>query len=172
MALACMPLCIYMSFVSVYTAREAIAGATAFFVVAAVMMIIVRGFAAKLFDRLSPNTLFIPSCLLAAAGFALLILWHSTVALIAAGVVYGLAQGVIMPLLISQGIKRAPATRYGAASATMYIGCDGGIGIGSIVWGATISLFGFTATFAIGIVVLIIAAVAALFVFRRPAKQA
>lgn len=65
-----------------------------------------------------------------------------------AGALIGLSAGMVQPTLNAIVMKRAPAERRGAASATYLISTDIGVGVGSVFWGMFIDAgLGFNAVF-------------------------
>ena len=112
MCISTAPMSVFMSFLSIYTEREGIPGITVYFIVGAVAMLIVRLVGSKAFDRLSPNALLVPAFAAGILGFVLLILFQSTASLMAVGVLYGVSNGIAMPVIITAGMKRAPAHRF------------------------------------------------------------
>ncbi|MDD6651538.1 MAG: MFS transporter [Eggerthellales bacterium] len=165
------PMSLYMSYISLYAATAQVEGINAFFIVAAVVMVVLRMVAGKAFDTLSFNTLMIPGLIIGGLGFALLMIFNNTPALLASGVCYGIFCGIAQPLLLSESIRRAPDHRRGAASATFYIGNDAGFASGAFIWGNVISAFGFTFTFAANLVIIAATIVASLILLNdKPAR--
>lgn len=167
MCIATAPMSVYMSFLSIFAVQEGISGITGYFIVGAGVMIVVRLVASKLFDRLSSNALLVPAFVAGILGFVALIAFKGTPALIAAGAFYGVSCGIAMPAIATAGMKRAPAHRFGAASATVYIGADIGIGVSAFLWGHAIDAWGFDVTFGIAAAIFVLAIVATLILLRR-----
>ena len=109
--------------------------ASIFFVIYGVMIVGFRPFIAKLFDRLAPSVFFYPSILLFIGGMVLLGFATTNWMVIASGVLMGLSYGVLNPLLQNLTIQQVPVERIGAATATFFLMCDLGYGIGSYLLG-------------------------------------
>ena len=165
-AIAHFGLCIYMAFMSLYAEQAGIAGGSWFFAVAAVSMVLIRLVLAKAFDSCKPNTLLVPSLLVGILGFALMLIFNNFWAMMVAGVCFGLFAGILIPVLSAEAVRRSPENRHGVASAMYYVGCDVGMGVGSFLWVATVSIGGFGLTFGLGIAFLAVALVASLLLLR------
>ena len=64
-----------------------------------------------------------------------------------AGLLYGIAFGVISPLCQSVSVKNCPHSRWGAATALYYLGLDVGMGIGAVIVGVLRDAFGYSSVF-------------------------
>ena len=159
--LCTLPLCVYMSFMSLFAQRYSIDRVSWFFFLAAVIMLAVRLACGKLFDRWPVNRLLIPAIVVGGVGLVVLALHQSFSSLMIAGVAYGIYCGIMQPILTTDALRRSPMTRRGAASSTFYISCDVGMGCASLLWGFAINAFGFPAAFAGGAAVCVLALFAA-----------
>ena len=158
---------VFMSYTALYTELNGIGGISAFFIVAAGIMIVIRFSSAKLIDRYKFTTLMIPSFLLGVIGVLLPIIIPNTVGLITAGVFYGLACAMPQPCMVSEALRRAPAERRGAASATFYIGCDLGVAFGNVLWGYAIDYIGFAGMYIGSAIDLVIGCIVMMLMFRN-----
>lgn len=161
---------VYLMFMSVFATHEGIGGIQLYFLLAAGTMILVRLFAGKLIDRLPANVILVPAELVGILGLLLMLLFRNSAALLAAGICFGIFIGFLQPLLTSQAIRRAPDERRGAGSATYQIAFDIGIGAGSLLWGAVIESFGFTAAFAGGMCSIMLSLACALVLLKEKAQ--
>ena len=162
---------IYGGYISLYAVTNGIAGASLFFTISAAVMIVIRLLLSRYFDTIHVNVFLIPSFICGMLGFLCLLFMKSQAGLIAAGVFNGVFSGLTIPLIVAEGIKRSPDTRRGAASATVYIGTDIGVGLGSLIWGGVIDFAGFDAIFIGGIVFLIVDCVFALVLYAKPSGE-
>lgn len=165
--LAYLPMSLYLGFMGLYAQAQHIEGVHWYFAIATVVMIAVRVFAGKLFDRCAINTLLLPSLAVGFLGLLLPLLLNNFAALAISGACYGIYCGVVQPLLTTEAMRRSPSTRRGATSAMFYIGIDVGIISGSALWGFTVDNFGFSVTFILALVLVAIAALAAIILLRE-----
>ena len=169
--LASFTLCIYMIYVSLFAVTNGIEGAGLFFIVAAATMVALRIFASKAFDRFSPNTLLVPAYALGALGILAMLVFPGMPSLIVAGLCFGYCDTVNMSVLLSESFRSVPENRHGAASATFTIGCDVGMGVGSLLWGIVIDVWGFNGVFIGGIFFMLAAIGASLVLLRRHSAE-
>src|SRR5699024_5770072 len=101
----------------------------------AVVMMAVRTFSGKLFDRKGIQAVFIPCALFIIAAMIFLALLTSTWMLMVAAVLYGIGFGALAPSIQAWVINRAPDDRKGMANATFFSSFDVGIGLGAIFFG-------------------------------------
>jgi MFS family permease len=98
--------------------------------------------AVKLGDKYGASIVLIPGMILTAASLLLLPLASTNTFLILIGIPYGVAQGMILPILNVIVINLAPKEHYGAANSTYFAALDTGFGLGSIAWGFIASFMG------------------------------
>ena len=150
--------CCVIVFVGVFARTNGLGNAGLFFVLSAAMMIATR-FASGLFmDRYRPLFILLPALLSAALALILLSQAQTRVALLAAGVLFGLGFGVIVPLLGSVAVKRSPRERSGVANSMYYLALNLGFGFGAFFGGATIDAFGFRKAFLVWLITILIPA--------------
>ena len=83
----------------------------------------------------------------------------------------GMSFGTVNPILQAAAIKASPVNRRGAASGTYQLSNDIANGVGAVLWGFTIDMFGYTFTF-VGCILFAVIAIGLLFLFfgKRTAK--
>ncbi len=160
------------SFIVIYADSRGIAGTSLFFTFMAIAMCATRFFSGRLTDRFGEVAVALPCILCTIVGFILLIVTKSQIIFYAAGFLMGMSFGTVNPVLQAAAIKASPANRRGAASGTYQLSNDIANGVGAVVWGLTIDLFGYTVTF-LGCIACAIIAIALLLVFfgKRSVKQ-
>ncbi|WP_347862115.1 MFS transporter [Salimicrobium sp. PL1-032A] len=137
-----------LSFVSVYAKNLGLeAGASYFFVVYAVVLLISRPFTGRWFDRYGENIIVIPAILLFSLGMFLLGRAETTFVLLAAGGLIGLGYGTLVPSMQTIALQKVPQ-RAGAATATFFTIFDIGIGFGSFIVGMIAGSIGFGSLYA------------------------
>lgn len=134
---------IIVVFVSLNASRREHADAGLFFLAAAVVMLVTRLFAGKLYDRFGTVVALVPGLFAASASYVLLALPDTMASFLVAGMMYGIGVGIGMPVLNATVIQRVPPHRYGVASATYLLTIDLGIGLGGAFWGFVIERAGF-----------------------------
>jgi predicted MFS family arabinose efflux permease len=107
-------------------------------------------------DRVARGWPVILGASLGALGLLVAIAARDVVMLTAGGVLYAIAASLTSPVHLALAMDRAAPDRIGAAMATYSLGYQLGLGIGSAAYGVVISVAGFPAPFAIGIVAMAI----------------
>jgi predicted MFS family arabinose efflux permease len=94
---------------------------------------------------------------------SMLLLWqgHSTLTLVLAGLLFGLAYGLIIPVAQAGCLSRTPPNRSGTATGTYFLGIDIGFVIGSTGGGILIDRIGYANTFGCCIVSVLIGVIVA-----------
>jgi MFS family permease len=124
-----------------------IGGIALYFTVYAVVLLLVRPVVGRISDRKGLGLVLYPAFALAILAAVLLGVANGLAMILAAGVVYAMAQGSAQPSLQATLLKLAPEGRTGLATSTYYLGADIGQGFGPIVGGSIATAFGYTAMF-------------------------
>lgn len=132
-----------VSFIALYGKEAGLANAGLFFLFNALMVLVVRPFSGKLFDRKGPGAVLPLGAVMAIIGIVLLSYTTSTAMLIVSALFYGVGYGVIQPSLQAWALKRVTPDRRGVATGAYYNSIDLGIAIGSFLLGATASVTGY-----------------------------
>lgn len=130
-------------YVTTYVADIGFGNASLFFIIYAVVEIIVINFIKKLSDKFSMLTFMIPGAVLSAVGLFILSLARDTVVLFVAAAIVGAGTAMIIPISQTAAFRGVSMSRRGMASATYYIAFDGGMCIGSVAWGYVVDFAGF-----------------------------
>ena len=137
-----------------------------FFIVSAFVAIISNLSASKIIGRGRPLPVLLPCYAASALGFLWLTLAPSAASYFAMAAAYGTMFGFCTPVLYGEAMRLAPATRRGAASGTLMLATDIGMGLGNAIWGIMITAAGFSAAFAGAAAFYIAAAIFGLFIFK------
>jgi MFS family permease len=118
-----------------------------FFLVYALALTLVRQPAGRLSDRHGRGPVAALGLFIVAAALLTVALSHGLVGLAAAGVVYGIGQGIASPALIAWCMDGVAPAERGRAMGTFYTALELGIAIGAMTSGAAVARIGFTVTF-------------------------
>ncbi len=133
-----------LSFLTSY-AREIglIETASFFFIVFASFILISRPFTGRLYDHRGANWVIYPALIIFALGLLFLSRVHFGYTLLLAGAVSGLGYGTLTSCSQAVAVRESPQHRVGLATATFFIGLDGGVGIGPLLLGYIIPVVSF-----------------------------
>jgi MFS family permease len=132
-----------LTFVAIFSMQRAIGGGQFFFAAMASTMLVSRPIFGRMVDRRGYRLSLILGLIFATTGFTLLSCADSLPVLLASAVILGIGFGALFPTLQTMAMAKAPLDRRGAATATYYVGFDGGIGVGSVAYGAIAGLLGY-----------------------------
>jgi MFS family permease len=124
-----------VTFGTLYAAELGVASAGLFFTVYAVSVLLTRVVAGRTFDRYGPRPVAACSLICLAASYAALGLLRSELGYFTAALLLGPGMGMAFPLLSAMTANLVPASRRGAANATVGVAIDVGIGGGSNLMG-------------------------------------
>ncbi len=160
----CLAFAAVNSFIVLYAESRGISGTALFFTCMAGAMCLTRLFSGRLTDTFGEIPVALPCLLATIAGFLLLIWTHSSLVFYAVGFLLGLSTGTVNPVLQAAAVKASPASRRGAANGTFQLANDLANGLGAVLWGLTIDVFGYTCTF-IGCILCVAIAIGLLLIF-------
>ena len=133
-----------------------------FFLVYALALTVARQPAGKMSDRHGRAPVAAAGLAVIAGALVIVALSESGAGLIAAGIVYGIGQGIAQPALVAWSVDGAPATERGRAVGTFYTALELGIAVGGIAAGVSVARAGYAPTFfACAVLVLVAAVIAA-----------
>ena len=125
-----------------------------FYTVSAIAMIVVRLKSGSFMDRVHPIRIMAVTMITGLIAY----LMQFTVSIhlfdgimndilfYAAGIPYGIALGLGLPVNQSVAVKNTPPNRWGGANALFLLASDVGIGTASVIWGIVNDSFGFSVT--------------------------
>ncbi|MDI3328539.1 MAG: MFS transporter [Alicyclobacillaceae bacterium] len=145
-----------VGFITLFGKSAGISNVGGFFLVNALMVMVVRPVAGVLFDRKGPAWVLIPGTLSSAVGLILLSYTHSAGMLYLSAFFYGIGFGSIQPSLQAWTIARAPASRRGAANGTFFSMFDVGIGLGSVLLGMVATWMGYALMYRFSVLFLVL----------------
>ncbi len=155
------------SFLLVYTAERGIEGASLFFTVYAVAMLVTRPLIGKLNDRFGFVAVGVPAALMTAVSLALIGLSGNIYTLLLTAVINAFGYGACQPALQSLCMKSVPPERRGSAASTNYIGQDAATIIGPTVCGYVAKAAGYTPVMWLVMTVPVIIGVLFIIAFRK-----
>ena len=137
-----------MSFISTYSAsKNLLAYASLFFIVFAISMMSLRPLTGKIYDRKGPSYVIYPALVLFAVGLILLSQINSLIGFMLAAIFIGMGFGSVQPCLQTLAIQRAAPQRIGHATSTFFTFYDLGIAFGSILLGILITAQGYSMSY-------------------------
>ena len=132
------------AFMLVYAEERGIEGASLFFTVYALSMLVTRPVVGKLTDKYGFVKVGIPAIFMTAISLVLIGLSTNLVMLLFAAFVNSCGYGAVQPALQSLCMKSVGSERRGSASSTNYIGMDSATIIGPSVCGIIADKLGYT----------------------------
>lgn len=146
-----------LTFLNSYASAEGLeAGATAFFLVYAVVMFVTRFFMGRIQDERGDNLVVYIAVAAFAAGFVALGLAANNAMVLLAGALMGLGYGTLMGAMQAIAVSKVPMPRVGVAISTHFFMVDLGVGVGPVVLGLLLSAAGYETMYLVlaGVVVL------------------
>ena len=138
-----------ISFVALYGHEIGIRNPSGFFLIYALGIISSRFTSGKALDRNGPRRIITLCISLLIVGFPLLALWQNQAGFYTAAVILGFGNGVVFPTFQTMTNNMVPASRRGAASSTLFIAVDIGMGLGMVLVGVIAQYFSMAAAFVV-----------------------
>ncbi len=133
-----------LTYISPYAIEINLTGAASiFFIVYAFFLLGSRPFTGKLLDRKGENIVIYPALLLYTVGLLCLSQSHSNFMLLLASAFIALGFGNMVSCSQTVVVNKSPRHRIGLATSTFYIAMDAGIGVGPLIIGMIMPIFGF-----------------------------
>ncbi|MCP1185935.1 MFS transporter [Paenibacillus sp. 1781tsa1] len=145
-----------MSFVALFAAEREFNNIAWFFFIVAIASFAVRLFSGKMFDRLGPGSVLLPSAVFAIAGLLVLTIARNDVQFLIAGALYGFGFGAIFPAIQTWCVNLVEEHEHENAMASFFNFFDLGIGGGSLILGVVASAFSYTVVYAISIGIFVV----------------
>ncbi|MDR2883616.1 MAG: MFS transporter [Deferribacteraceae bacterium] len=145
-----------MGFAILYGNQLNVHNSGLFFLIFAIVMIIIRPIVGKRLDRGGVGHSMGFGLLLVMGAIFMLSRATGQTLYFAAAVLLGVGGGIVVPLLTAMTMNVVPANRRGAASATVYTCLDIGIGGGGVLFGRIADLWGISTMYTISCVFLIV----------------
>lgn len=139
-----------VAFLSSYVQRPELGGgASGFFAVYAVAVLVSRFFVGRIQDRRGDNAVIYPALIAFGIGLGVLAIAPNGFVVAIAGAFAGFGFGSLMTCGQAIAVNLAPDHRVGIAISTFYLMIDGGLGLGPIPIGMLVSAFGYQGMYAI-----------------------
>lgn len=133
-----------LAYINAFAIEINLTGASSiFFIVYAFFMIVSRPFTGKLLDTKGDNIVIYPALLLYAIGLVCLSQSYINFTMLLAGALIALGFGNMISCSQAIVVNKSPRHRIGLATSTFYIAMDAGVGIGPLIIGLIVPLFGF-----------------------------
>lgn len=133
-----------MGFIPLYAQQQGIANTGPFFTVYALAMLITRPFLGRLIDSHGFDYTVLPGISMVLVSMALVGLSFSLGSYLLVAVIYGTGFGSCLLSFQTMAIKNMPPEKRGGANAVFYVGFDGGMTLGSILFGYIASQLGYS----------------------------
>ncbi|MDX9916601.1 MAG: MFS transporter [Gudongella sp.] len=159
-----------VSFFPIYAQQQGIVNIGAFFTVYASAIFVIRPFLGKIIDKYGFDYTVIPGIILVAVSMLFMGLSLNMTSYLLIAVVYGMGFGACQLSFQTMAIINKPQNERGGANAIFYVGFDGGITIGSILFGYFASLFGYSHMYLITVIPAVLALVGYVFFVRKISK--
>ncbi|MBM7692807.1 putative MFS family arabinose efflux permease [Peribacillus deserti] len=130
-----------VTFIVIFSEERGIDQIFLFYLFNALMASIIRPISGKWFDKRGPGGLVEICLFITFAGIWTLSLSHSNIGIAAAGILFGIGWGSLIPTLQSWTLSRTPQERRGVANGMYFSAIDLGIGAGGLVFGLLANYF-------------------------------
>src|SRR5699024_3891266 len=155
-----------MGFIALHTELRAMpTAASLFFVAYALASLSSRLLLGRIQDRRGDHVVVLPVFASFIVGLLVLALASTTAGVVISGVLIGIGFGTLLPALLATVVRKVPPARMGVATSTFYLTLDIGSGVGPVLLGLAVSLWGFSGMFLAAAGVVAVAAGCYLFVF-------
>lgn len=134
-----------------------------FFMVNSIAMIMIRLFTGRLTTRYGLSRLIFTGSVLVGIGFVMIAFAHDTAMILISGILCGIGMGITTPLLNAMIFKIASPQRKGVANSTFALFGDIGNGIGATVWGTLSQYSGYTMTYLVSALCIVVAIIIHIF---------
>ncbi len=141
--IGCLSTAFVNCFILLYAQEHNFSNTGLFFTIAAIVMLCMNLTVDMILRKISEVKALIIAFMVLFVGYILLALTESPAAYFFLGGCYGVFFGIAFPIFYSLALRDALPERRGAASGTVLVANDIGIGIGSAIWGAVLGMFGY-----------------------------
>lgn len=141
--IGCLSTAFVNCFILLYAQEHNFQNTGLFFTIAAVVMLCMNLSVDMILKKISEVKALVIAFAILISGYLILALTESAAAYFFLGGCYGVFFGLAFPIFYSLALRDALPERRGAASGTVLVANDIGIGIGSAVWGYVLGLVGY-----------------------------
>jgi MFS family permease len=144
-----------------------------FFLVLTVVMIIVRPFSGRMYDKYGHKVIIFPATLSGIIGLTLLAFTQYTLTLLIAAAFYGIAYGTVTPTLQALAVSAVSKEKQGTANAMYFSSMDLGMALGSTGLGILASYTSYHFIYAFSVIFLmgLLLAYTLIFVTGKPVTK-
>ncbi|MCM3652847.1 MFS transporter [Metabacillus litoralis] len=140
-----------LSFSALYAIEKGFQNVAWFFFIIAASSFLVRLISGKMFDKMGPGPVLIPSAFITIGGLIVLIVAQNELQFILAGFLYGFGFGAIFPALQTWCLNLVEEHEHENAIASFFNFFDLGIGGGSLLLGVVAGAFSYQAIYFVAI---------------------
>jgi MFS family permease len=127
-----------------------------FFLIIAVVIVLVRPISGKIYDRKGHKYLIYPASICSIIGLNLLSITHEFFTLFVAAILYGIAYSVMQPSFQALAIKKVSANKKGTANAMALSAMDLGMALGGPILGNVVSFTGYSGMFSLSSILIVV----------------
>ncbi|MFE5319501.1 MFS transporter [Paenibacillus sp. NPDC056579] len=138
-----------ITFIALFGKETSLGNVGWFFLFNALMVVVIRPFSGKLFDRKGHAAVLPTGALFTALGLVLLSFSSGMGLLIVSALCYGIGYGMLQPSLQAWTIQRSAPDRRAVATGMFYNSIDLGIAMGSVCFGFVASAAGYAGMYRI-----------------------
>ena len=135
------------SFIVLFALTKGIKDVSIYFTVCAFFLFIIRPVTGKLANRIDLKYIVYPGLLMSVIAMLVLAGSDSMAMIIISAILRSTAQGAVQPVLQAECIRKAGLDKSGVATSTFYLGADIGQGLGPIIGGFIVGIYGYPAVF-------------------------
>jgi MFS family permease len=140
----------FFAFVPLYALDLGLSGSRVVFLTFSVVVLLIRGFGAKIPDRIGAGRAARASLALSAVGLAVVASWPSAPGLFVGAVILAVGQALAFPALMTLAIRGVPGWERGSVVGTFTAFVDLSFGIGPVALGFVADAAGYRVAFAAG----------------------
>jgi MFS family permease len=127
-----------------------------FFLIIAVVIVLVRPISGKIFDRKGDKYLIYPASICSIIGLNLLAFTHELFTLLVAAILYGFAYSVMQPSFQALAIRKVSADKKGTANAMALSSMDLGMALGAPLLGNIVSVTSYNGMFGLSSLLIVV----------------
>ena len=127
-----------------------------FFLLNALVTVIIRPFSGKIYDRKGHKYLIYPACVAGIFGLIIMAFTQNLVTLIVAAVIYGIAYGIMQPTFQAWAVSQVTPDKKGTANAMAFSFMDLGMAMGAISLGGVAGQFDYRSMYGMSSLLIII----------------
>ena len=131
------------TFIAIFATSRGIENPGLYFTVQAIMLLVSRTFSGRFADKYGRAFTIIPGVIAMSLALAMLPLTHEFLGFMVSAAFMGLGFGTAQPATVALLVDQVHSDRRGLAVATYYMGYDGGMFLGAVVFGIVSQAWGF-----------------------------